>query len=435
VQLAASNAVPFGLFKKKESETPAELPAMKVPSAGSLSIQQAQDLLRDIESAKVKELAARLAPIKESAAGSLKIISGIANSMEQEKIKLEGIEQRYRSIAENSRRTVVSSLKRETSTDLVLPQSANDAKRFKEKFETMMNRLSEVSGSHSRVITAFMKKHANKMNDEFDALKKQLAETRTVMSDFELKRAPVIKCGGVLNTASQKVSSIRSTESSVQNIEQEIQRIGNELEALKNELGVLRNSPEFEQAKAIVQKVDEVEKQEAQFHSQLTDLFSHVSRAFTKYSYGLTKETEALLQVMSDEPWKMLYESDISPYSTLLAEIRKSIDSGKIQLKDSDRILHYFDDILGSLHELQNRSRALRAEKDALRQIDSSTAHKAMELEEKILAHEEELAKGRQNVELQKLQIDEKRGEVDSLLNEASGILADLTGQKYSLGY
>jgi len=58
-----------------------------------------------------------------------------------------------------------------------------------------------------------------------------------------------------------------------------------------------------------------------------------------------------------------------------------------------------------------------------------------MELEEKILAHEQELAKGRQNVELQKLQIDEKRGEVDSLLNEASGILADLTGQKYSLGY
>jgi chromosome segregation ATPase len=427
--------VPFGLFKKKESEAPAERPAIAVPAAGALSIQQAQDLLRSIESARVQELGARLAQVKESAAQSQKIIEGLAKDMEHEKIKLEGVEQRFKSVAENAKKTVVSTLRREATTELPLPQSANDAKKFKERFEAMMNRFGEVSGSHSKVLNAFMKKHASKMKDEFEALTKLLNETRGAMSDFELKRAPIVKCGSILNTASQKASSIRSAESSVQNIENEIARIGGELEGLKSELGELRASPEFGQAQAAAQKAGEAEMQEEQFHMQLTDLFSHVSRAFTKYSYGLTKETEARLQMMSDEPWKMFYESDVSPYSSLLLEIRKSIDSGKIQLKDSDKILHYLDVILDSLPEFQGRAKALKAETDSMCRIDSGPVDRARELEDRIAQHEEELAKSRQNLEQQRRQIAEKGSEVDALLKEAEGILADLAGQKYSLEY
>jgi chromosome segregation ATPase len=427
--------VPFGLFKKKESEAAAERASIAVPAAGALSIQQAQDLLRSIESARVHELATRLVPLKESASQSLRIIKGLANDMEHEKIKLEGSEQKFKSVAENARRTVVSTLKREASTELILPQSANDAKKFKERFEAMMNRFGEVSGSHSKVLNAFMKKRASKMKDEFEALTKLLNETRAAISDFEQKRAPIVKCNGILNTASQKTSSIRSAETSVQNTENEIVRIGSELEGLKSEVGALSASPEFEQARAVAQKVDEAERQEEKFHAQLTDLFSHVSRAFTKYSYGLTKETESRLQMMSDEPLKMLYESDVSPYSSLLLEIRKSIDSGKIQLKDSDKILHYLDVILNSVPELQGRAQALKAERDSLRRIDSGLVDKAGELEERVAQHEEELARSRQNVEQLKRQIAEKSGEVDALLKEAGGILADLAGQKYSLEY
>ena len=119
-----------------------------------------------------------------------------------------------------------------------------------------MNRFSEVSGSHSKVINAFMKKHANKMNSEFDALKKRLDETKKIMANFEQKRLPIVKCSGILNTASQKAASIRLTEASVQNIDKEIIGIVNELEGLKGELGALEASPEFEQAVAIEQKAE-----------------------------------------------------------------------------------------------------------------------------------------------------------------------------------
>jgi len=424
---------PFGLFKKKENDAPAEQPAMI--EAGALSIQQAQDLLRNIESAKVQELSSRLAPVRESASQHLKAIADLASQMEHEKIKLEDLEQRYRSVVENSRKTVVASLKREAATEFQLPQSVNDAKKFKEKFETMMNRIGEVTGSHSKVLNVFMKKHAGKMKDEFESLSKLLNEIKSAVSELDYKRAPIVKCGSVLNTASQKAASIKSSEASVQNIEGEIKNTEAGLARLKGELDALKGSPEFDQAAAVVKKIEDAEGQEEQLCDQMVDLFSRVSRAFTKYSYNITKETEARLSVLSEEPWKVLYEADVSPYSSLLLEIRKSIDSGQIQLKDSDKVLNYLDVILKSLPELQSRAKALRAETDSLHQGDVKLVHRAKELEEEIAQHEEELAKNRQMQEQQKRQITEKTGEVGTLLKEAAEILAELTGQRYSLEY
>ena len=427
--------MPFGLFKKKESVGPAaERPAIAAPAAGALSIQQAQDLLHTIESSMVQDLAVRLGPIKESAARSQKIIDTLADDMEQEKIKLEGLEQRHKSVAENTKRTVISALRREAATELQPIQSANDAKKFKERFEAMMNRFGEVSGSHSKVINAFMKKHASRMKDEFEVLTKLLNETRAAMSDFEQRRAPAVKCGGILNTASQKVSSIKASEASIANIEGEIERLEQELEGLKGQLGALESSPEFGEAQVIAQKAAAAEAQAEHFHAQLTDLFSHVSRAFTKYSYGLTKETETRLRMMSDEPWKMFYEEDLNPYYSLLEEIRNSIDSGKVQLKDSDRILQYLRMILNSLPEFQDRARVLKEEADSLRRNDSrGLVTRARELEDGIKQHDEELAKNRYDIEQQRRQMAEKGGDLEALLKDASTILEQLTGQKYLL--
>ena len=63
------------------------------------------------------------------------------------------------------------------------------------------------------------------------------------------------------------------------------------------------------------------------------------------------------------------------------------------------------------------------------------TVREAKELEEKIAQHDAEVAKNRQLQEQQKRQVAEKTGEADALLKEAGEILAELTGQKYSLEY
>jgi hypothetical protein len=165
------------------------------------------------------------------------------------------------------------------------------------------------------------------------------------------------------------------------------------------------------------------------------ELFSHVTRAFTKYSYGVSKETEARLGVMSSEPWKLLYEDDLLPYSSLLSEVRKAIGSGSIQLKDSDRMIQYLDSVLDSLPGHQNKARSIRAELDLILQEDHSLFLKAREIEEQIALRAEEMARNKTYLEQQKKQNEERRKEVDSSLREAQEILLQLTGRQYSISY
>jgi hypothetical protein len=427
---------PFGLFKKKPSDIPsAEQRIPPTPPTDTLTIQQAQDLLQTLESAKVKELSARLARIRESAVESLKVIDTLAKGMDRENIKLEGLEQKLKSVVEHSKKTVVSSLKREVSLELPLPQSANDAKKFKERFENMMKRFGEVSGSHSKVLNAFMKKHSGKMKEEFEFLTKLLNETKATISEFDRNREPIIRCGNMLNTALQKISSIKLAESSAKNIEKEIEVIERELNKLESDLAAVSGSKEFEQASISVRDIAEAEKKQEEFHAKIKDLFSHLSRAFTKYSYGITKETEQRLKTMSDEPWEILYEENVAPYSSLLLEIRRAIGTGQIQLKDSDKVLQYLGTILESLPDLQQKAQALKTEIESFRQLNIDIVYKFKDLEQEIVQHAEGLARYRQDLEQQRQQAKDKSEEVDAILSEASVILAQLTSQKYSLRY
>jgi len=428
---------PFGFFRKKvrTDDLSIEDSVISAPPAGALSIQEAQALLQQIESANVQSLAARLSPIKESAAQSLKTIEQLANEMEHEKIKLEGLEQRHKSVVENSRKTIVTSLRREASVALDLPQSVNDAKKFKEKFEAMMNRFGEVSGSHRKVLNTFMKKNANRMKDEFERLQRLLSDAKSVISEFDQKRIPLVKCGNFLNTAAQKASTIKSGENYLRDAETQISQIEEELATTNAEFAALKNSPEFDRAAAVAERRSKVKDQQQVLHNQIHELFSHVSRAFTKYSYGLTKETEARLNLMSSEPWRILDESDTSPYSSLLFEVRKSVQSGKIQLKDSDKTIHYFDIILQSLPDFQEKAKSLKSDLESLAREDSTLVSKTSELEERILQRNEEIIKNRHDEELQRRQNEERKQEVALLLREAEALMFDLANQRYSLHY
>jgi DNA repair exonuclease SbcCD ATPase subunit len=426
---------PFGIFKKKPNDIASAEHSIPTPASDTLSIQQAQDLLHSLEAVKVKELSASLAPIKESAAESLKVIDTLAKEMDRENIKLEDVERRLKSVVEHSKTTVVSSLRREASLELPFPQSANDAKKFKERFENMMKRFGEVSGSHSKVLNAFMKKHSGKIKDEFEFLTKLLNETRAIIAEFDRNREPIIRCENTLNTALQKISSINLAQSSAKNIEKEIEDIERELKNVESELAATSGSNEFEQASIRVRDIAEAERKQEEFHAKIRDLFSHLSRAFTKYSYGITKETERRLETMSNEPWQILYEKNVTPYSSLLLEIRKSIDSGQIQLKDSDKVLQYIDTILESLPDLQYKAQTFKTEINSFRQLNIEIVYKVKDLEQKVMQHSEELARSRQDLEQQRRQAKDKTEEVDAILRRAGEILAELIGQKYSLRY
>ncbi|UVS70206.1 coiled-coil domain-containing protein [Nitrososphaera viennensis] len=429
--------MPFGLFKKKEAEKSVPAPvAPDMPQAGTLSIQDVQSLLDSIESARVQSLSARLAPARDSAARSLASLASIADGMEKEKLKLEELEKRFGSNIENTKRMVVSALRREASSELPQVETLGDAKKFKERMESMIHRFGEVTGSHSKMLNYFLKKHASSMKSELGDLEDLLKDVKAAISTFEQERAPAVRCANTLNTIMQKISSAKADEQAAQATQERISALESDLARLKEELAALAGSSEFAEAKAAAEKLAQAEKKQEQFNAQVAEMFSHVSKALSKYSYGVSKETERRLRVLSEEPWSVLgkqqQHDDMSSYSELLAEVYKSVASGQIPLKDSDRVLQHLASIQSSLPQLQKDAASISAEIAVLRQGKIHDAvQRARDAEMIIAQHEEGLARERQWLDQLKKQVAGTNAEVDALLKEVSETLFSLTGNRY----
>src|ERR671932_6241 len=249
-----------------------------------------------------------------------------------------------------------------------------------------MNRFGEVSNSHNRVMNVFMKKYAGKLKGEFETLSSLLEDTKSVMAEFEEENAVILKCIDILNLLSQKVTLMKTYKSRIENIHKEIEILKSKLDQSKVQLSSLEKSIHFKESCHNIDKIDTLKKEEQELHKHMLDLYSHVSRAFTRYSYGMTKDTISRLKVLADEPWKIFdNDEDISLYTSLLTEIQKAITSSNIKLKDSQKVLYYMDLIIRSLPKYQREIKAIKLRLKLLQESkDGLVVNKAKELRENI---------------------------------------------------
>ncbi len=425
---------PFRLFKKKddvvEEKKDNDSRSQLRNTTNSLTVSDALILLQNIESERIKSLANDLSPIKESVVKSLRSIERVANNLDIEDIKLE--EARFKSIVENSKRTVVSSLRREASSDIPGLQSIHEVKKFEEKLESIIDRFGEVSGSHSRVMNVFMKKYAGKLKGEFETLSSLLKQTKSVMSEFEEENLVTVKSIDLLNICSQKITSKKANEDKIKDTYREIETLKYDLRELKSQLSRVENSTQFKESYRNLEQIGVLEKEKQEFQRKVSDLYSHVSRAFTKYSYGMTKDTLGRLKVLTEEPWRIFEDAEVSSYASLLIEIQKAVKSGKIKLKDSERIMNYMEIILKSLPEHHDEIRIINLKLNELRENKNGVVvNRSEELKNDIRNCKNRLGDLEQLVDQLKKQLTENNSECEHLVKQIDDYILQITGKKY----
>ena len=426
---------PFRLFKKKDDvvEEKKDIDSRNQlrNTTNSLTVSDAVILLQNIESERIKSLANDLSPIKESVVKSLRSVERVANNLDIEDIKLE--EARFKSIVENSKRTVVSSLRREASSDIPGLQSIHEVKKFEEKLESIIDRFGEVSGSHSRVMNVFMKKYAGKLKGEFETLSSLLKQTKSVVSEFEEENSVTVKSIDLLNIYSQKITAKKANEDKIEDTYREIETLKYDLHELKSQLSRVENSTQFKESYRNLEQIGVLEKEKQEFQRKVSDLYSHVSRAFTKYSYGMTKDTLGRLKVLTEEPWRIFEDAEVSSYASLLIEIQKAVKSGKIKLKDSERIMNYMEIILKSLPEHHDEIRIINLKLNVLRENKNGAVvvNRSEELKNDIRNCTNRLGDLEQLVDQLKKQLTENNSECEHLVKQIDDYILQITGKKY----
>ena len=418
-------------------------------NGNGLTISDALDLLKKMENEKVGDLSRNLIPVRQSLENSLLSVGRLAEEMENEKVKVE--EEKFKPSVESSRKILVSSLKKEVSSDFPTPTSISEAKKFQERLQSLMERFGDVSGSHSKVLTTFMKKHTGKIKGEFDNISSLEKRTNKIMEHFEEDRRPVVECIKILTKTSQIVDSIRSQNAELQKVRDEISRLEAEVQDLARKLDDVERSSDFESASKTLHEIKLAQDEEKEFHKYVGDLFSPVSRALAKYSYGTSKSTSSRLQILMKTPWKIFEQSkeekmdlgqlqesqsgDLDSYKSLLAEVYKAVSTGKITLKDSDKTVKHFEQIVESLPSLSKRSNLIS---DKLKSLENKKDHSVISISEdlRMKMRNNKVALDNHRFYLERLEneiSDKRNNQLRSMIRECEECLSTATGRKFVL--
>jgi hypothetical protein len=422
---------------------------VKTSIESRISISDALDILRKIEDEKIGDMSRSLIPVKQSLENTLLSIGRLAEEMENEQVKVE--EEKFKPSVESSRRILASSLKKEVSSDYPTPTSIPEALKFKESLHSLMERFGDVSGSHSKLLTTFMKKHTGKIKGEFDVISSLEKRANRIMEDFDEDRRPVANCISLINKTSQILNALQEQENELERVKNELSRSEVDGHDLSRRLADIERSSGFESTSKTIKEILLAEEERKEYHKYIIDLLSPVSRALTKYSYGTSKSTSSKLQLLMDSPWKIFeqvhgnkedmtvseaasYPGGFESYKSLIIEVRKAVATGKITLKDSQKALKSFDLIIQSFPDLEWRSTLIANKLKSLEdKKDDSVLAQAETLRSKLRENKTLLSNYGLFLERLENEVSDKKNSLKKLVQDSEGCISQVTGRNYSI--
>ncbi|MGB9169475.1 MAG: hypothetical protein WCB31_11170 [Nitrososphaeraceae archaeon] len=390
-----------------------------------------KDILQRYIGEKVKQLSRRIEPLYHESLQHMNNIENIALDLEVAKIDVE--ERSFESLLINAKRMVISSIKKEISSFPEVPKSFQDVKEFHQHLDSMVHRFSELSSSHKKVFNFFIRKYAERLENEFKNISSVSHECKREIYLYEDQLNLLNSSLDGLNVIADKKEMIRSMESLLGDKQHSIDDLRSNIKKVESEINSILNSEKYHNAQQTKQMQALVEKEKKEFHRELVNSFSKVSRAFNKYSYGMNKSVIHKIQVMTEKPWE-IFSQDIASYGDLIRDVKTSMVKRKINVKDSDKILAYIDNILHSLDEFKNREVNLDKKLHTLQNNpDLSIFSNIRELKEKkSYLSQELLSKETSQRELQ-TDLEKNKKEIQDLRKPIEKCLLELTGKHYSL--
>jgi hypothetical protein len=330
---------PFKLFKRVLTNSEQDLQPRKI------TIVEATELLNRKKEILAANLFSKIEPLGSKLERVLSNLNRIAENLSAQDVKVE--DNNFKSLIENSKRTLVNSIKRESNLRLPKEQTFEGAKIFSDGLNSLLNRYGEVSGSHSKVINEFLKKHTSKLKDEFNSLSKLQSETNKLVTICEKEIDLISHCQESIQKLEELLKIKKINEETISNLLIEKNDLVVQETGLKEELKKFKESQEFLTVSSTLQKIEEEENKKNFKTKSISNMFSNISRPVNKYSYGVSKDVQRGLELMISRPQTTV--EHLVSYVSLLQSIREEIRSGKIQVKDYDKTLTYFDQILTSL--------------------------------------------------------------------------------------
>ena len=360
----------FGFFKKKTSDNFHE----KNSQTDSIQAVTDKELLEIIEKEKKlleRDLISDLEPTRRSVLECLDRLRTSADDLEEQELKVENPQ--FESLINNSKRILITSIKKESYIDSSEINDYENAVKFKNNLELLINRFGQVGDSHNRILNEFMRKQLNKLKNEFDNLSSLLKQVTKILSIKESEISKNIACRDDLIMFKEKLTERKDKQDRLLELTDEGTTIDKNIESSKREYDDFHESEEFLNTTNTLEKINDRKMEIGRFERNLINMVSNLSRPITKFSYLASKETQGRLALIQNQPLEIF--SNKSHYIQLFGELRKQVVDKSIQIKDPEKTIHQIDEIVSSLPSLSVELENLKKE---LIHLESSISSKNM---------------------------------------------------------
>jgi hypothetical protein len=372
----------FNFFKKRDKDI-SKLSSKKSgagagTSNSTIPIVQAQDnkitiedAIKELEKSEgriSKNLLINLEKTFEDTNLAFQRINIIAEELDAEVIDTE--EEKLMPLVQNTKNTIVRALKRESSNILPIPKTFEDFIKYKDSVDASINRFGEVTSSHSRIVNTFMKKHANSLRGELKRISDSSEKLNDEYEQITDERKMIEQCRSSLLGMHSKIDEINRTNIAIKNLDQKIRQLQEGKDRREKEINSIKSSSDYSKCLKYLQEKEEIDKRRKKSINELYEISSHLTKAANKYSYGLSRGTVEKIDTIVNKPSEIVSKTNMSEYITLLKDIKESVRSNKIVLKDSKKVLQYFDMLMDELPKFKSEIKELDSRVDRLKDKD-----------------------------------------------------------------
>jgi chromosome segregation ATPase len=415
----------------------------------AISIKDATNRLRVIQEQETTSLVHQFAPIRNSAQASLQSIVDLAGDLQNEEIKVE--DQRFESTVENARNTVITSILKDANSSFAEIASYDDVIKFKDRLESLTNRFGQLTGSHSKLFNVFLKKYADKFRSEFEDFSNLNKKASKLIENYDRNLKDTNSCTERIGRLSENLESLRCSKEKIADLSREIEGMEEDVKRITRRRQDIEQSEEYKNYSRLEAEARELEKTKAEFRDYVSDLFSHLNRAFTKYSYGVSKSVVTRIDMLSSTPWEIFLNprsltsdssssnierskedhQDVESYRTLLIEIRGAVGRGTISLKDSEKVLTYLDKAIETFPKIESRGWEIQKKAFGIKRTQDREAFNSIKsLDEEIRRTKNDIAEKKILIAEIERTVQEKNIEIQNLSEECNYLLTEILGQE-----
>lgn len=399
----------FGWGKKKAEQIPEEIPQSK-----EIQLSEVEKITQDLWDLRKTQTLSQIKSIRNQTSPLIKELAIIANTLENDDLKVEDIDKHLRIIVVRGKKQVIDVIKKDSS-DLPEISSIDDMINMNSVLNLKLKKIGDVLGRQTRVIHIFAKKYAAKLKEILEEMNANHTEIQKLIKNFQDTKIDSTEITMLLDKIKNIDDSSILKNQQILGSEKKLNFVETEIKNFQISIEKIKSGEDYMEFLKLNQSLSSLDDVKSAIKNEIDVQFTKISRPLSRYEYvsSLDKEQRHLLSLLINNPFNALTEKNENSIIVIFENVRKGILSGSISVKDIEKskshltetqnmvddFIKKINDFVGRKQEIQNTLSGFdNRELSTLQKNLEKTLNQKQEIEFKISSLREEIEENQNNL-------------------------------------